>query len=146
MAQEKAQSFENHTRFMPLFHFFVFPVLGINLIWSLVDLRNGVTAASVRGVFVAAALAALALSSRLFAMTVQDRVIRLEMRMRLAQVLPADLKPRIGEFTVGQLVSLRFAGDEELAALARQVLDEKVNDRKAIKRRIKNWQADLLRA
>lgn len=146
MAQEKTQSFAHHTRFMPLFHFFAFPVLAINLIWSLADLRNGVTAASVRGVLVAAALAALALSSRLFAMTVQDRVIRLEMRMRLAQVLPADLRPRIDEFSVGQLVSLRFAGDEELPALARQVLDEKVDDRKAIKRRIKNRQADFLRA
>ena len=146
MAQEKTQNFENHTRFMPLFHGFAFPILAINLIWSLVDLRLGISAASLRSVFVAAALAALALSSRLFAMTVQDRVIRMEMRMRLGQLLPAELKPRIGEFTVGQLVALRFAGDDELPSLARQVLDEKVSDRKTIKRRIKNWQADFLRA
>jgi hypothetical protein len=146
MAQEKTQSFENHTRFMPLFHFFAFPVLGINLLWSIADLRNGISAASVRGVFVAAALAALALCSRLFALTVQNRVIRLEMRMRLGQVLPADLRPRIEEFSVGQLVSLRFAGDEELPALARQVLEERVNDPKTIKRRVKNWRADFLRA
>lgn len=146
MAQEKVQSFENHARFMPLFHFFVLPVLLINFILSLVQLRNGITFASLWGVVLAVALALLALCARLFALSVQDRVIRLEMRLRLAGLLPSDLQPRIGEFTVGQLVSLRFAGDDELPALARQVLQEKLDDRKAIKRRVKNWQGDFLRA
>jgi len=63
-------------------------------------------------------------------MTVQDRVIRLEMRLRLAEVLSPDLRARIPEFTVGQLISMRFAGDAELLALARKVLDEKMNDRR----------------
>jgi hypothetical protein len=146
MAQEKVQNFENHARVMPLFHFFVLPVLGLNFIWSLVQLRNGITLASVWTVIVAAALAALGLSARLFALTVQDRLIRLEMRLRLANLLPDDLQARIGDFTVGQLVSLRFAGDDELPTLARQVLQEKLDDRKAIKRRVKNWQGDFLRA
>jgi hypothetical protein len=146
MAQGKTQNFENHARFVPAFHFFVAPVLMINFIWSLVRLRDGLTFASAMTVLVAAALVTLAFLARLFALTVQDRVIRLEMRLRLAGLLPADLQPRIGEFTVAQLVSLRFAGDEELPALARQVLEEKLEDRKAIKRRIKNWQGDFLRA
>jgi hypothetical protein len=146
MAQEKTQNFANHTRFVPAFHGFILPVLAINLIWSLVQLRNGIGIASVLSVLVAAALAGLALFARLFAMTVQDRIIRLEMRLRLASLLPAELHSRIGEFTVGQLVALRFAGDNELPALARQVLDEKLDDKKAIKRRIKNWQGDFLRA
>jgi Family of unknown function (DUF6526) len=146
MAQQKVQNFENHTRFVPLFHGFVLPVLALNLIWSLVQVRNGVTFASVLSVLVAAALAALALSARLMALTVQDRVIRLEMRMRLGTLLPADLQPQIGDFTVAQLVSLRFAGDDELPTLARQALAEKLDDRKAIKRRVKNWQGDFLRA
>jgi hypothetical protein len=77
---------------------------------------------------------------------VQDRVIRLEMRLRLAGVLPADLQARIPEFTVDQLVSLRFASDAELPGLARKVLDDKIADRKAIKQLIKEWQADYLRA
>ena len=76
----------------------------------------------------------------------QDRVIRLEMRLRLAEVLPVDLRPRIPEFTVAQLVSLRFASDAEFPALARKVLDEKMNDRKAIKQLVKDWQGDYLRA
>jgi hypothetical protein len=66
--------------------------------------------------------------------------------MRLQQVLPVGLRPRIPEFTVGQLVSLRFASDEELPALAQKVLDDKITDRKAIKQMIRNWQPDLLRA
>jgi hypothetical protein len=77
---------------------------------------------------------------------VQDRVIRLEMRLRLERLLPPELRSRVSEFTVPQLVSLRFAGDDELPVLARQVLEEKLSDRKTIKRRIKNWQADFLRA
>jgi hypothetical protein len=77
---------------------------------------------------------------------VQDRVIRLEMRLRLAQVLPVDMRPRIPEFTPAQLISLRFASDAELPALARKVLDDKMNNRKAIKQLIKDWQGDYLRA
>jgi hypothetical protein len=77
---------------------------------------------------------------------VQDRVIRLEMHLRLKQLLPAELQPRIQEFTVGQLVSLRFASDAELPDLARKVLDEKLSDRKTIKKLIRNWQPDFLRA
>ena len=146
MAKEKMQSFENHARIVPGFHGFIFPVLGVNLIWSLVQLRHGIAFASLLNVLLAAALIGLFFYARIFALTVQDRVIRLEMQLRLARLLPADMQPRIAEFTVNQLVSLRFAGDEELPALARQVIQEKLSDRKAIKRRIKNWQGDFLRA
>jgi hypothetical protein len=73
-------------------------------------------------------------------------VIRDEMRHRLATLLPADLQARISEFSLDQVVSLRFAGDAELPGLARKVLDEKINDRKAIKMMIKDWQEDTLRA
>ena len=88
----------------------------------------------------------LAFYSRIFALTVQDRVIRLEMRLRMQQLLPAELRPRIPEFGVNQLVALRFASDAELPALAKKVLDEKLNDRKAIKQMIRDWQPDMLRA
>ena len=84
--------------------------------------------------------------ARIFALTVQDRVIRLEMRLRMQQVLPADLRARAEEFSVGQLVSLRFASDQELPELCRKVLEEKIEDRKAIKKMVKNWQPDFLRA
>jgi hypothetical protein len=146
MAQEKTQNFEHHVRVVPPYHMFAMPIFMINVVWRLVQLKNGITFASIMNVLVAAALLILVIYARLFALTVQDRVIRLEMRLRMERVLPPDLRARIPEFTVPQLISLRFASDMELPLLARQVLDEKLNDRKAIKRRVKEWQADFLRA
>ena len=145
MANEKAQTFENHTRQVPIFVVGNL-VLMVNLVGRLVDLRHGITFGSVMDVLVGAALIALFTMGRNSVLAVQDRLIRLEMRLRLARVLPADLCPRIPEFSVGQLVALRFACDAELPGLARKVLDEKLNDRKAIKRLVKDWQADYLRA
>jgi Family of unknown function (DUF6526) len=146
MAHEKAQKFENHVRVVPAHHMYVFGVFLINFVWRLVQLKDGITFASIMNVLLGAAFVVLFFYARIFALTVQDRVIRLEMRLRMERVLPPDLRSRIPEFTVPQLISLRFAADEELTALARQVLDEKLNNRKSIKRRIKNWQADFLRA
>ena len=146
MAQEKIQSFENHSRVVPPYHMFVIPVFMINFVWRLIQLRYGITFASIMNVLLAAAFIVPVLYARLFSLTVQDRVIRLEMRLRLERALSPDLRSRIAEFTVPQLVSLRFASDQELPLLAQQVLDEKLNDRKTIKRRIKDWQADFLRA
>ena len=147
MANEKPQNLKNHARLYPPFHFFVAPILLVNVGGSIYRLvKFGVHYNTVFGILLALALFVLAFCARIFALTVQDRLIRLEMRMRLTQLLPADLRPRIPEFTVAQLVSLRFAGDTELPALARKVLDDKMNDRKAIKQLIKDWQADYLRA
>lgn len=141
------QSFSNHGRFFPPFHFFVVPVMVMNFFWS--SYRWKVSGWSLNGlesVLLAAALAIGFLSARRMALSVQDRVIRLEERQRCERLLPADLKPRIGEFTVSQLVALRFASDAELPALARKVLDEKISERKPIKQLVKNWRADHLRA
>jgi len=145
MANEKPQNFENHTRHIPLFALGNL-VLFVNLVGRLVDLRHGISFGPVMDVLVSAALIALFVMGRNSVVAVQDRVIRLEMRLRLAGVLPPELCSRIPEFTVGQLVSLRFACDAELPELARKVLDEKLDDRKAIKKLIKNWQPDYLRA
>jgi hypothetical protein len=147
MANEASQNLQNHTRLVPPFHMFVLPVLLLNAGWSIYHLVNtGITFETVLSVLLGFALLLFALYSRTFTLTVQDRVIRLEMRLRLAEVLPVDLRPRIPEFSAGQLISLRFAGDAELPALARKVLDDKMSDRKAIKQLIKNWQGDYLRA
>jgi hypothetical protein len=94
----------------------------------------------------AVAFILLALYGRMFALTVQDRVIRLEMQLRLQNALPPDLRARVSEFSVAQLVSMRFASDAELPELARKVLDEHLTDRKVIKKLVKNWQPDFLRA
>jgi len=141
------QNFSNHTRFFPQFHFFVVPVLLINFFWSIYRWKlSGFSLDGFVSLVVALALLLGFLSARMMALRVQDRVIRLEERLRYERLLPADLKPRIGEFTLSQYVSLRFASDAELPALARKVLDEKLNQRKAIKQLVKNWKPDYLRA
>ena len=143
---EKPQSVENHVKLVPMYHFVVFPILAANFFWTAYKLATmpGVD----RGMhfLMAVGLVMLALSARGFALRVQDRVIRLEMRLRLRELLPAELQPRIQEFTHHQLVAMRFAGDDELPALAAQVLRDKIQDKTTIKKMIKDWQADHLRA
>ena len=141
------QNFENHGRFVPSYHYFAVPVFLVNFLWSLYRLwKLGISFEGIFGVILAAAFLVLVLRSRLFALSVQDRVIRLEERLRYERVLPADLQARCGELTVGQIVALRFACDAELPALARKVLDEKLTERKAIKQLIKTWRPDYQRA
>lgn len=141
------QSFANHGRIVPAFHLFALPVLGLNFFWSCFRVwRSHFSADSIEGVLVAAALIVAILCARMFVLSVQDRVIRLEERLRFVRLLPEDLKPRIEEFTIDQLVSLRFASDAELPALARKVLSENLQDRKQIKQMVQNWKADYLRA
>jgi hypothetical protein len=141
------QNLANHVRLFPAFHFFVLPVFMLNIVWSIYRWKaSGFSLGGFISVVVALALLVGFLCARMFANTVQDRVIRLEEQLRYQRLLPADLQPRIGEFTVSQFVSLRFAGDAELPALARKVLDEKLSERKAIKSLVKNWKPDYLRA
>lgn len=141
------QNYSNHVKFFPPFHFIAGPILLANLIWSFFRLKHdNYSAYSIFQVFVAFALVVTLVVARLMALKVQDRVIRLEERLRYQRLLPSDLQSRIDDFTVNQFVSLRFASDAELPALARKVLDEKINDRKTIKQLIKVWRPDYLRA
>src|SRR5215467_11999237 len=141
------QNLKNHGRYVPSYHFFALPVLGINFVWSLMRLRSlGFSFAGIFGVLLAAALVVVALRARLFALAVQDRLIRLEERLRYERVLPEELRWRADELTTNQFVSLRFASDDELPGLVRKVLDEKLTSRKVIKQLIKNWRPDYLRA
>ena len=145
MANEKQQNFENHAHKIPVFVAGQL-VLMVNLVGRLVELRHGISFGSVMNVLVGAVLIVLFVFARNSTLAVQNRLIRLEMRLRLAGVLPSDLRPRISEFTLDQLISMRFACDSELPELARKVLDEKLNDRKTIKQLIKVWKPDYLRA
>jgi dolichyl-phosphate-mannose--protein O-mannosyl transferase len=140
------QNYENHAKFVPAFHVVVLGIFAINLVWSIYRLIHVFSAESVISLLLAIAFLLLAFYSRIFALTVQDRVIRLEMRLRMQQLLSDELRTRIPEFSVSQLVALRFASDAELPVLAMKVLDDKLNDRKAIKKMIRDWQPDLLRA
>ena len=141
------QSFQSHAKWLPPFHFFVLPVLLINIGFQIYwCVKAWFSVSGVLSVVVAVALFVGIGIARGMALKVQDRVIRLEERLRFQRVLPADLHPRIGEFTIDQLVALRFASNAELPELARKVLEEKLNDRKAIKQMIKTWRPDFARA
>jgi uncharacterized membrane protein YciS (DUF1049 family) len=141
------QNLKNHMRFVPLYHFFALPILLINFgtrvyFW----IKAGFGLSHFFPILLAAALFLGVLYARLFALSVQDRLIRLEERLRYERVLPEELRWRADELTVNQFVSLRFASDDELPALMKKVLDERVTNRKAIKQSIKNWRPDYLRA
>ena len=146
MAEKTPQTFENHARILPPYHYVAFPLFAINFFFALYQAVVHFSWANLVGLGLAIALVLLFFLARVMALTVQDRVIRLEERMRMRELLPADLKLRINEFTVKQLVALRFASDAELPDLARQVLDGKLTDQKAIKKAVKNWRADHQRA
>jgi hypothetical protein len=145
---ELPQDYKTHRKYVPGFHFLTVGILVVNLIWSLYRLFTGAAPLPDRviAVLVAFALPLVALYARLFALSVQDRVIRLEERLRLAETLPADLKPRIGELGRRQLIALRFASDAETPALVRKVLDEKITKGDDIKKLIQEWRADHFRA
>ena len=144
MAETAPQTYANHRRYDPLFHVFIFGVLAISLlvsVWQLVR-GPGFTTAWIFLVF--AALLVLSFKVRLYALKVQDRIIRLEERLRLQQLLSEPLRARIGELTEGQLIGLRFASDGELPELVRQSLDEDL-PREEIKKRVKVWRPDTFR-
>jgi hypothetical protein len=100
---------------------------------------------SVWVVVMAFAFIVTALFARVFALKAQDRVIRLEERMRMRELLPADLQGRINDFSPDQLVALRFASDAELPALSAAVLAGNIQKRAEIKKMIKSWRADHCR-
>jgi hypothetical protein len=143
---EQTQTYQTHARWLPLFHFFVMPVLLINVIGSIWRLIQFPTVGTAYGVVFAIALLALGFVSRIQALTVQDRVIRLEERMRMRQLLPPDLQPQINTLTHRQLVALRFASDEELPDLVRAVVGGHLTTPKDIKMKVRSWRADWLRA
>ena len=142
---QAAQSYKNHTRWLPAFHFFVLPIFLVNVVnvarltWATPSLSTGFA------LLVAVALFMTALLARLMALAAQDRVIRLEMRLRLREVLPQDLQGRINDLTPDSLIGLRFASDAELPELVRQTLGGALTTRKSIKLAVKNWEADHLR-
>ncbi len=143
---DREQSYKSHTRFLPLFHFFVLPVLLGNFLLTVWRLTQAPGLNTAWGAVVAFALVGLCFLSRIQPVTVQDRVIRLEERLRLRQLLPPDLHPQINALSHKQLVALRFAGDEELAEMVRDIAGGRLTTPKDIKMRVRSWRADWLRA
>jgi hypothetical protein len=142
----REQSYKNHARLLPPFHFFVIPVLLINFLNEIRHVYMDPSRHTAWMAVVAAALLMLGFLARIQALTVQDRVIRLEERLRMRQVLPADLHQHIDTLTPRQLVALRFASDAELADLVREIVGGRCSTQKEIKMRVKSWRPDWLRA
>jgi Family of unknown function (DUF6526) len=141
-----AQTYQNHARFLPPYHYFVIPVLGLNVLNEIRHVWLAPRLGTLWTLIVASALLMLGFLARTMTLTVQDRLIRLEMRLRLQQCLPGDLRARINDLTRGQLVALRFASDQELPQIVREVFEGKLATSKEIKLRVKDWQSDFLRA
>jgi uncharacterized protein DUF6526 len=146
MSETAPQTYATHRRFVPAFHFLTFGILVINLVWRVWQAFRFFSFESALGVALAVALVLLAWYTRTFALTVQDRVIRLEERLRLERLLPADLRDRCAGLTRSQLIALRFASDEELPELVRAILAGTITGREEIKKSVRNWRADDLRA
>ena len=142
------QSYEHHTRLDPPFHFFLLPVFAIGLVMALIHFFAHLSHSDSRDNFhagllilLAVAMLTLVFKVRLYSLKVQDRIIRLEERLRLMQLAPEPLRSRIPELTEDQLCGLRFASDAEVVKLAERALNEKLS-RKQIKQAVKTWRPD----
>lgn len=139
------QTFENHMRLLPLYHFVASPIAALFFVHTLIHALQDPGLLHLAEVIFAFGLVAAVLSSRLMALTVQNRLIRLEMRLRLKEILPPALSARIPELGTTQLIALRFASDAEMPALMERVLKGEFEKPRDIKRAVKDWQPDYLR-
>lgn len=141
---EREQSYSSHRRYFPWHHFVVQPILFANFIAQLVRLLDTQTKWNVLQVIFAAALVIFSFTARSMALRAQDRVIRLEERLRLSQLMPGE-QAAIDSLRAGQLIALRFAPDDEVVALARRCASGELGPPADIKKEIKNWRPDFLR-
>jgi len=144
MSNSKPQNLQNHARFDPPFHFFLAWVFLANVVVSIVFAAYHLCFYSVWLVVLAIAALIAVFRIRIYPLKVQDRVIRLEERLRLQALAPAEWHAQIYRLTEDQLVALRFAADDEVVELAKQALEHNLS-RKQIKQRIQSWRADYWR-
>ena len=142
-----AQNFQNHKRYFPLFHFIAVPLLALYLLYAIYALIRAPSLATAAGLVLAAGVLATVFASRAMAATVQNRVIRLEMSMRLERVLgAAAAADAISTLSLRQIIALRFASDLELPKLIARVRSNEFRTNSDVKQAIREWQADYLRA
>ena len=139
------QNYANHRRFHPVFHFFAIPILALNVIVAIYYFVKYPRWEMAWGILLAISFVVIALLARFYSLRQQDRIIRLEETLRLRDLLPPDLKPRINELRTPQLIGLRFCSDEELPDTMRAVLAGEVRSADDIKRRVKQWRPDYHR-
>jgi Family of unknown function (DUF6526) len=142
----RSQSYANHRRVFPLYHLFAVPVLAANVVVAMAEFIDSPSWRAAWWVVVAMALVAGLLTTRASALIVQNRLVGLEMRLRLTAILPAELRPRIGDLTLRQIIGLRFASDAEMADLVRRCLAGELATADDVKRQIRDWRPDVVRA
>ena len=142
---ESPQTYENHARWHAPFHFFLAPVLLTNVVVAVVQLVRDPDLDRVWWLVVSLALVVMGALVRTYPLKAQDRIIRLEESLRYYQLLPEELAARAASLTAAQTVALRFASDEELEGLVREVLAGRLTKPDEIKRAVKQWRADTLR-
>lgn len=140
------QSYANHRRIFPLYHLFAFPILALTVIVAIAYFVDTPSLLAGWLVLVSLALAAGMLASRASTLIVQNRLIGLEMRLRLSAILPAELRPRIDDLTLRQTIGLRFASDGEMADLVKRCIAGELTTADDVKRQITNWRPDFVRA
>lgn len=142
---QEAQTYKNHVRWYPPFHFILAPLMLANLIYWIVRFYQNPGWDNGELVVLAVALFLLTFISRLFALRCQDRLIRLEERLRYSQLLDPDTAAKASDLRVSQIIALRFASDEELPGLVQRVIDGDLVGQKEIKLAVQNWRADNFR-
>jgi hypothetical protein len=141
----ETQNYQNHVRWYPLVHFILTPLLLFNLIWQAVRLYQDFNWDRAESVLMAVAFIILSIAARLQALKAQDRVVRLEERLRYKELLPKDLADKAANLKTSQIIALRFASDEELENLVARTLNREFKNTKEIKLAVKNWRGDYLR-
>jgi hypothetical protein len=144
MSKNEPQNLKNHGRLDPPFHFFLVPIVAANFIVAIVHIVQRPGVGTIWYLVMSAAAVLAVLTIRQYAVKVQDRVIRLEERLRLQALAPTEWHSQIYRLTEGQLIGLRFAADDEVVELAKQALEHNLT-RKQIKERIISWRADYWR-
>lgn len=139
------QSYGNHTRWFPLVHFILFPLLLLLLILAIIQLVRSFDLQSAMFLLIVVILILLNLAARIQPLRAQDRTIKLEERLRYSEILDDDLYEKAKSLRTSQIIALRFASDAELSELVEKVVNGELSDSVDIKRAIKNWRGDYLR-
>jgi hypothetical protein len=139
------QSAANHARYVPGYHFVAGSLALLNLVWTLYRVATRPNGDTYAALVVAITLMLVFWYARQFPLAAQDRLIRLEERLRLARLMPPEMLQRCDDLTPSQLIALRFASDAELPQLATKVINDGITGRAQIKAMIRDWRPDHLR-
>ena len=144
MANEPVQNYQNHIRHDVFLYVYLF-ILLLAVICAAVGVFMAPVLVPIAVILNVVGTVFAAINARQYATKLQDRIVRTEMQLRLKEAFGGDPQKRVRDFSLGQLIALRFAGDDELAELANFVLDENITDKAQIKQMVKNWKPDHLR-